>query len=160
MKAKALAVLLTPMLRMSSIVHIVDPFFDPMTPHCASVIKALGPLVGVGLDEVEPTLFVHWNAERERAPDPAKVKAECNKISGQCGGMPIQSRPLMETSRHGNTLHNRYILTEIGAVDLGRSPLDDPTLGDDDVCLLSYDRYTKRWNQYCGPSPEFDGVAS
>lgn len=49
----------------------------------------------------------------------------------------------------GEKVHNRYIITELGAVQFGTG-MDDGKKGEhDDVNLMDLDQYLQRWNQYC-----------
>jgi hypothetical protein len=58
----------------------------------------------------------------------------------------------------GETLDNRYILTEIGGVSFGVG-LDDGADGEtDEVTLLEDKTYRFRWAQFAGSEPAFELV--
>lgn len=66
----------------------------------------------------------------------------------------IDHRSLTER-QHGEKLHNRYILTELGGVGFPAG-LDEKPRATDDPWLLTREQHEVRWSQYAGRPPAFD----
>ena len=151
--AAEMAEVVAPMLKCSSVVIFVDPYFRPGHP------RYLGPFAA----------FLERIADRRPGGEPdrievhASTKYECTEVffRRECtrkfqrwipNGMPVRVRRLRER-QGGEQLHNRYILTDLGGVAFGTG-LDDGGEGaTDDITLLERDQYELRWSQYDGDPP-------
>jgi hypothetical protein len=56
----------------------------------------------------------------------------------------------------GETLHHRYILTELGGVSLLHGFDEGPPSETNEINIQSKDAYDLRWAQYAGAPPAFD----
>ncbi len=168
--AEQLAEVVAPMLRCASKAIFVDPNFKPEEQRFCRTLGAFlaamlrgrpGPMPYVELqvdqDKYGRKHFEQHCQKKLPAIVPVGLKLYIVRWKQRCGGQP---------------LHNRYILTDIGAVLFGHG-LDesgervDRTASEakapgnqcgstDDIVHLSEKTYLHRWRQYASDTPAFD----
>ena len=148
---------LAPLLRCSSTVIFVDPYFGPERPRYRRPFRAfLDRMVDRRPGENPERVEVHTSAEHTGTE--AFFRGECEAELPRCvpEGMRILVRRLSRKPG-GEQLHNRYILTDLGGVTFGIG-LDDGNEGEtDDITLMDRETYELRWSQYVGnPPPGFE----
>lgn len=149
-----LARALEPMLSNSSEIHFIDPHFKPYDPDYQSTLEAFlqaaldnrggspPSLVEVILDAtIEQT---HFETECRRHLPRRIPKA-----------LSVQFRRL-KSRGGGPELHNRYLLSDIGGVFLGRGLDRGDCAHSEDMALLEKQHYLQRWGEYVGPAPAYD----
>jgi hypothetical protein len=145
------------LLRSARYIFFIDPFLSP-----------------TGSAKKRRAMDAYLKAVAPRAVGCPPVQVEFQMNGERCGGshqdferdcqararfIPagLSVRFLRWKERPGGLrLHNRYILTEFGGVQLGHG-LDEGDEGDsDDMTLLDREQYQVRWSQYVGQPPAFD----
>lgn len=153
-KARPMADLVLPLLRCCGEVIFIDPHFGPENARHRRPLEAfLAALAGGRADVGSLKVEVH-----------AMVKSTTNSFRSGCEGQltPCIPAGMRVTFRRwtqrtgGETLHNRYILTDLGGLTFSHG-LDEGSAGEtDDVYLMDRLQYELRWQQYMGASPAFD----
>lgn len=152
--ADELAGALAPMLSNCSEVHLIDPHFGPEDYDYRATLEAFLRAIGVNRGGPAPALVEVITSERSTAEFFA---TECQtKLPRHIpAGMSIGFKRL-KARGGGAELHNRYVLTDIGGVTLGRGLDRGETGQSEDIALLERDHYLQRWQEYIGPDPAFD----
>lgn len=159
--AQDLQEVISPMLQIASIVLFIDP-------HFRTVSRFLMPLEYYFKAIVNRRSDVHhFRAHGVRFPEIEihRVNKRSNlSLSKLANILPHQLSLVIRTLRghsEGQSLHDRYILTDVGGLQLPRG-LDEGTsrTGEDlvDVLLLGEDLYQKRWDQYAYGAHAFEVV--
>ena len=155
--AAEMADAVAPLLRCSSEVIFVDPYFGPERPRYRRPFRAfLEQMVSQRPGEMPKRIEVHTGVEDTGTEE--FFRGECESRLRQC--VPEEVRVIVRRLRQkqdGERLHNRYILTNLGGVAFGIG-LDDGNEGEtDDITLMDRDQYELRWSQYGGDPPaEFE----
>lgn len=130
----------------ASELHLIDPHFGPDARRYREVLEALlGEVAAAGRvprlvrvhrsDNAMLSHFARTAAQERPRRIPAGTKVEFARWCEHAGG---------------NAVHNRYVLTELGGVTLGKA-LDAGAAGHrDDLNLMAPDQYRLRWAQYLG----------
>ncbi len=144
-----------PMLRCATRILFVDPYFRASKRNFRKPLEKF--LQVVTPRALEITAELHTSASYKNAPPWDYFQEECKDKLPHI--LPADVRLTVYRWRNrvgGETLHNRYILTDIGGVSFSHG-LDEGSLGTtDDVSRLSAGTYTKRWGNYAGPNFAFD----
>ena len=141
------------LLRAAEKIVFVDPYFDPAS------LDVVGPCLKTCFEKrtvKSPTLRIFSSSDRDKSPAFAHFDKECRDRlpSTLPEGQELTIRRL-QNRQGGETLHNRYILTELGGVHFGNSLVEK--IGDtDDLHLLERHQYEERWQQYASGDPAFD----
>lgn len=162
-----------PLLQMARHIIFVDPYFKATDPRFSEPFKAFMAIVASRTDKHLVAVELHTGVEREfkdRNPRDAMLEkkyaeeiiAGFQKVKRHILPDGIALRIVVWKERDkGDSLHNRYILTELGGVMVGFG-LDkekyDRSQSDDFVCLNNEGPYRDRWNDYLSSSPSFDLV--
>lgn len=156
--ATAMATAVEAMLRIAEVVIFVDPHFRPESSRHRRPLEAFlravldrRPLGAPGRVELQASL------DRENAPTPEFFREKCERSLPRC--IPTGLRLILRRLRQrpgAESLHNRYILTDIGGVIFGQG-LDDGAAGEtDDVSLMERAQFERRWQQHASETPEFE----
>ena len=143
------------MLRCATYLLFVDPHFRASLPRFRNPLAAF--LRYVRTDAPQVTIELHTGHVTENAPDWDTFRRECKRYLPRLvpTGLRLTVRR-WKIRAHGERLHNRYILADIGGVQFGVG-LDEGGQGTtDDVTLLSPQSYRRRFNEYSGPGHAFD----
>lgn len=133
--------------------HLVDPHFGPENSRHRKVLEAILRILAKHSD-VPEVIRLHC-AEKSTV---TFFESEAAKMASR---LPV--RMTVEFIRWkqragGEKLHNRYVLTELGGVTLGTG-LDEGSAGEtDDLNLLSYAQYERRWKQFVEDDGSFELV--
>lgn len=150
---------MAPLLRCSSDVIFVDPYFRLGPQRWRHPFKAfLERMVHQRPGEMPTRIEVHTSGKVTDSETKKLFRGECDTKLHQCvpKGMKVLVRRLKK-KQDGEQFHNRYILTDLGGVAFG-SGLDEGNEGEtDDITLMDRDQYQLRWSQYGGnPPAEFE----
>jgi hypothetical protein len=154
-QAADLAAAVAAMLRIARTVVFVDPYFGPDSFRHRVTLEAFlraaiqGRCVGdLGLVEVHTSM--------DNTGTRAVFEAGCEELLPRCIPAGIRLRVVrLDARAHGEQLHNRYILTDLGGVLFGAG-LDEGGHGTtDDLVVLDRAQYELRWQQHVG-APAFD----
>lgn len=159
--AHSLQEVAAPMLRIASKILFVDPHFDTITRYVqpfAHYFKAImdsriGSRSAQASRTTLPSLEIHCAEKRMRGEF-----SEIAHILPQHLSIVIYT---LKSLRGGQSLHNRYILTDVGGLefahglDEGTSPASDDR---DDVLLLEQDIFRQLWDQYANGAHAFTVV--
>ncbi len=148
-----MASVVAPVLRCSSIVIFIDPYFHPDRQRYRRPFETfLERTVHLRPCEEPTRVEVHTVTNYDWTED--YFRGMCETRLPQCipEGMRVLVRQLSQKPQ-GEKLHNRYILTDLGGVAFGTG-LDEGVAGEtDDVTLMDHEQYDKRWSQYGGDPP-------
>ena len=157
-RAHHIADMMRDMLRAGTNIVFVDPYFTPSKRRYRDVIGACVWASRERRVVSEPRIRI-YGAAREKGEERTYFESECRLHLPPVlpRGQKVTVCRLSDRPG-GEQLHNRYILTEHGAVifpaglDEGRSD----AAATDDVSLLSSDQYRVRSTQYAIDPPGFD----
>ena len=157
--AAEMADAVTPLLRCSSEVIFVDPYFRPGQLRYRGPFEAfLEQMVRQRPGGMPTRIEVHTSTKVKDTETKKFFRGECDTKLHECvpEGMKVLVRRLKE-KQDGEKFHNRYILTDLGGVAFGTG-LDEGNEGEtDDITLMDRDQYELRWSQYGGDPPaEFE----
>lgn len=147
---------LAPLLSTCGEVIFVDPYFSPDTSRYRNTLKA----------------FLRAIVETRNGPLPGRVEIHTSLETGATAGhfaekcrsrlpntVPRDMKVTIKRWKElpeGQSLHNRYILTDLGGISFGHG-LDEGSAGDtDDAGILPPRIYEKRWRQYGLADGAFD----
>lgn len=156
--ASDLSACLSSMLRASSKIVLVDPHFGPENPRHRRPLEALLRVAMSGRSCTLPIVEIYTNDDRE----PGFFARECTARLARIVPRGLHVRLMQIRERlGGETLHQRYVLTELGGVRI------DPGLDDDDgdggqtydLNLMDRAQYDLRWAQYTNTPSAFESVA-
>lgn len=167
--------LLKPLLRISSHVVFVDPFFNPCLPQYKNIYRLLfdgvkegrfypgasSPRIEIACENRKAMIGPKDN---QRPMDYSEFRRACLRELS-----PIIPSPLrVEVGRFlkrrnegpSDRLHGRWVLTELGGVNLqyGTDASDDWVGTLNDLHLMDKKPLHRRWNQYSNDCPAFDHV--
>ena len=153
-KAQNMADCVAPMLRCATRILFVDPYFRASRPDFRKPLKKF--LQVVAPRALEITAELHTSAYKN-APTWDFFQKECKDKLPYILPDGVHITVYRWRNRvEGETLHNRYILTDVGGVSFNNG-LDEGDPGTtDDVSRLSAATYAKRWGNYAGPNFAFD----
>jgi hypothetical protein len=150
--AEAMSQAVAPMLRICREAIFIDPHFSPVAARQRyiksfkaffSVMKRSGKLFRIEIQaDSKNNNFQEDCMEKMPRVIPRNLKVRF---------LQLQERP------NGPELHDRYILTDIGGLELSRG-LDEGN-GEVRITLLNRESYIKLWNYYCSENPAFDYVS-
>ncbi len=151
-RAADMADAVAPVLRISSVILFVDPYFSPAERRyrrtLAAFLHAAATARPGGPPERIEVLLSSEHSGTERF-----FRQVCGQLS-RCvpSGLQVVLRRLAEKP-DGEKLHNRYVLTDLGGMEFGVG-LDEGNRGQtDDLTLLGRTAYGLRWSQYSGEPP-------
>lgn len=151
--AAEMADAVAPLLRCSSDVIFVDPYFGPERPRYRRSFEAfLERMVSQRPGEMPKRVEVHTAADNTGTEE--FFRGECDTKLRRCvpKGTQVLVRRLKQ-KQDGEKLHNRYILTDLGGITFGTG-LDTGNEGEtDDITLMDRGQYELRWSQYGGDPP-------
>lgn len=155
-KANDLAECLAPLLRNAGKIVIVDPWFSASShKHTRSLraiaARAASPRPGAPLE----CILIRTKATTGGPVE--NFKADCQDKLPRLlpEGLKLRVTRLKERD-DGETLHNRYVLTEIGGVRMGYG-IDEGSKGaTDDLSVMSEESWRLRWHQYASDCPAFE----
>lgn len=155
-QARPMADLVLPLLRCCGEAIFIDPHFGPENRrHRRPLEEFLAVLVHRRADMGSLRVEVHTEV---KSPE-AFFRTQCQNQLGRCipAGLSVKIRRWTQRSG-GETLHNRYILTDLGGLIFSHG-LDEGNPGEtDDVSLMDRGQYILRWNQYVSDAPAFDSM--
>jgi len=153
-KARPMADLLLPLLRCCGEAIFIDPYFGPGKPGYRRSLEAFLAALASGRADVG-SLKIEVHAEVKSTADFFRNGCEGQFASCIPAGLRVTFRRWTQRTG-GETLHNRYILTDLGGLTFSHG-LDEGSAGEtDDVYLMDRLQYELRWQQYMGTSPAFD----
>ncbi len=149
-----------PMLSNCQEAHFIDPYFSPGDPDYRTSLEAFldamldnrgGPLPG-------PVTVITSEKSKAAPFSSSHGDGDLQKLSRHIPrGMEVVLKRYKERGG-GAELHNRYILTNLGGVFLGKG-IDKGDSGHmDDVALLEKEHYLLRWKEYVEGPIAFDLV--
>lgn len=151
--AEKIADAVAPLLRCSTEIIFVDPYFGPERRRYRRQFEAFMKRVFrqrlVGMPK---RIEVHTATDNTGTRE--FFQEECDRRLRLCipKGMSVIVRRLRQ-KQDGEKLHNRYILTDLGGVVFGTG-LDEGEEGEtDDITLMDRHQYDLRWSQYGGDPP-------
>ena len=143
-----------PLLRCSSQVVFVDPYFGPEKARYRRPFEAFLQAMILQRPGRMPKLIEVHTAAADCPRTEKYVREECDRSLPRC--VPENVRVLVRRLRQkqaGERLHNRYILSDLGGVSFGYG-LDEGNEGEtDDITLMEREQYEARWSQYSGDPP-------
>lgn len=158
-KAGLMADKIAPVLRMCSVLVLVDPHFGPEKSRYRRTLESFLERAKECPGTLPKRLEILTSASKTGCR--SCFEKECHNRLPACvpRGMRIVVRRL-ESKPGGESLHNRYVLTEFGGVRFDHG-LDEGKPGTtDDLSLLERHVYVERWRQYHakdgGPPPAFE----
>ena len=146
-KAAAMAEVFRDLLRCSSKIIFVDPYFDPAASRYSRPFAALLKSMMWKRPTSHPTeIKVIASSEKLRAKH---FRTGCQKLSNKIPAGVTVGFQQISNKTSGEKIHNRYILTNLGGVFLGAG-LDESNSPDDtdDISLMSLSQHAERWAQY------------
>ena len=155
--AASMATHLEPMLRCATRILFIDPHFRPGEPRFQNPLQKFLKIICDGSREVTLEYHTMHNAQK---PTWDLFLSECKQYLPRLipRGFTLTVRRWEERGEE-EKLHNRYILTDIGGVQIGTG-LDegDPDTTDtDDILRLSFELWQQRLEDYGYDSkPAFD----
>jgi hypothetical protein len=152
--AESIADCVASMLRCSTKILFVDPYFRAIKPEFNKSLAAF--LQRVAGQDSQITVELH-TADRDDAPPFSMFKKECETYLPRI--VPVGLTLIIRRWRQregGRGMHNRYILTDIGGVKFGWGFGEGKPGESDDVSLLSVENYRLRLEEYAGPKHAFD----
>jgi hypothetical protein len=154
--ASAMASAVAGILRTARVVVLVDPYFGPESGRHRRPLQAfLRALVNSRSSGPPARVEVHCSFKSEATEEFFRSECETRLPQIVPAGLEITLFRLRERAG-GESLHNRYILTDIGGVSFGFG-LDEGDEGaTDDLQLLDRVQYEERWQQYANEPPAFD----
>lgn len=154
-EAAAMADAVASLLRISRRVIFVDPYFAPGEQRYLRPFRAfLERLVHSRPGDEPERIEIHASTEYECTEE--FFRGKCTKVF--CRSVPQGVRVFVRRLSQkpgGESLHNRYILTERGGIYFGAG-LDEGKEGEsatDDLALMDRHHYDLRWSQYRGDPP-------
>lgn len=163
--ANSLQEAISPMLRIASTILFVDPHFSTMPRYIQPFnryFKAIGDLRNGGHSSrasgsVFPSIEIHRSEQRKRSRNDFSLSKVADILPRQLSAVIYTLR----RSDHGQSLHNRYVLTDVGGLEFPHG-LDEGTSHSsddyDDVLLLEEDIYRQLWSQYANGAHAFEVV--
>jgi hypothetical protein len=155
--AKQMALALAPMLRGAHFIVFIDPYFQPQearfrNPFREFLLASIVGRAGVPLKSVHLLCAADG---MEMSADYFRAVCERQLPRTVPHGLTISVARLRERDR-SEKLHNRYVITDLGAVAF-QIGLDEGDEGEsDDVQLLERALYELRYQQYVSDTPAFD----
>ena len=145
--AAEMASAVSSMLRISSRLVFIDPYFDDRSrkwnPFLAFLDAAMNKRVSDNLD-----ILVVYGADKDRSAAPDFL---ANKLAKSGIKLPdccsVSFRSIREIP-DGEKLHNRYVLSDVGGMSFGIGLDEEDESHQDDVFLLDDQKYRLRWSQY------------
>jgi hypothetical protein len=154
--ATAMAGTVAAMLRIAEVVIFVDPYFGPERSRHRRPLEAFLRAVSNGRPLGAPGR-VEVQTSQDRTGTLEFFQDECRNRLRRCvpAGQCLVLRRLRERPG-GESLHNRYILTDLGGVIFPQG-LDDGDTGEtDDVTLMDRAQFEARWQQHDAGAPAFE----
>lgn len=152
-KAADMAEAVASLLRCSSEVIFVDPHFGPDKARYRRPFEAfLEAMICQRPGRMPKRIQVYTGADHTGTDE--YFRGGCERELPRC--VPENVRVLVRRLRQkqgDEQLHNRYILSDLGAVSFGYG-LDEGNEGEtDDITLMDQEQYEARWSQYSGDPP-------
>lgn len=158
-QASALASAVGPLLRISKRILLIDQHFNPSESRYRNSLEVLLDDVYQHSTSPIPTLRVevHLTADGDSKPTATHFQSQCQQRMSRIirAGMGVRFVRWHQRSG-GETLHHRYILTELGGLSLLHGFDEGPAGETNEINIQSKDTYALRWAQYAGDPPAFD----
>jgi hypothetical protein len=136
----------------SSVLHLVDPHFRPDRDRHSDVLIAVMAALAIRRSAVS-NVHVHCSDE-DLGLEFFEQKA-ASLAPRIPTGMSVKFTRWRERTG-GEKLHNRYILTDLGAISFGVGLDEGPAGQTDDLLLLPRPLYELRWAQYVTDNGAFE----
>ena len=146
--ANEMAAAVAAMLRIAEIVIFVDPYFGPERPRHRRPLEAfLRALLASRPLDSPRRIEVHTSLDSTGTRE--FFESECQHRLPGCIPAGVELIILRLRQRPGGeSLHNRYILTDVGGVIFNQG-LDDGPVGEtDDITVMERAQYEVRWSQH------------
>ena len=154
-KAADMAEAVASLLRCSSIVVFVDPYFGPEKPRYRRPFEAfLERMILQRPGGMPKRIEIEVHTAADHTGTEEFFREECERRLPRCVPEKMRVRMRRLRQKHGGEqLHNRYILSDLGGVSFGYG-LDEGNEGEtDDITLMDRDQYELRWSQYYPGDP-------
>lgn len=147
---KALADALRPMLANCSTAYFIDPHFAPNQQRYRQSMAAFFRALTTKRPGAIPSEVVVLSKKIDQGHDFFNRYCETYMPRILPTGLSVRFRRI-QSKPGGPTLHNRYILTDIGGVSLAHG-LDRGNATDrEDIALLAKDHFKEKWRDYVDP---------
>jgi len=161
--SEAMAKQLSPLLRTSSRIILVDPYFEADKPEFAQVLSLLlvSAVSNRSIDRTWPDVTVMSGVgDREKPASGVSIEVQLrNESSHRCSRAKEHLGPYIPKGMKvtfvciaqfldGDQIHNRLLLTNVGGavIPYGTKAMDENVF--DDITPLFLGQYRKRWRQY------------
>jgi hypothetical protein len=156
-KAFEMAKTISPMLRNSSHIVFIDPYFKPHDAKWRKTLQAFLYEASAGRDScssLKLEYYVSGDYEKSHSWDFFKINCQKNIPACLAPNTRINFKRWLQKG-NGEKLHDRFILTDIGGAGFTMG-LDEGNAGESQtIFLLDKKTYQIRWSQYI-KSPVFD----
>lgn len=163
--ASNLQEIVSPMLQIASTILFVDPHFSTIPRYIQPFNRYFREIVDSRYrgrssrpsSAVFPHIEIHRSEKRKRSRNDLSLSKMADILPHQLSALVYTLR----RSNDGQSLHNRYILTDVGGLEFPHG-LDEgtshPSDDYDDVLLLEEDIYRQLWSQYANGAHAFEVV--
>lgn len=138
----------TDFLRLSSNITFVDPYFSDREGMLSPMLKFI-ELCGTNSPIEHKDIYI---LAKERAAQPSAqylLDAITNHQLFSANGIKSLTVILLNEKASGEALHNRYIISDLGALLWGIGLDERHSEVNDDVVMLNEEIFSKRFEQYC-----------
>ncbi len=145
--ANEMASVIANMLRLSTHIVFVDPYFGDRSNKWKPFLRFIEAAL-TNKPKEELLIEVIYGFDKKSTPDTphlsSKLRRESPNFTERC---TVVFKAVREKYK-GEKIHNRYVLTDIGGVSFAVGLDEEDENHQDDVALLSKESYTLRWQQY------------
>lgn len=151
-RANDMASALSSLLSISTRILFIDPHFGPENSRYRKPLQEFLRKATLARRAALPVIEVHAKVKASEE----FFRAECHKLARIIPSGVAVKFVRWQQKENGQSLHNRYVLTDFGGV-LFSHGLDEGRIGEtDDITLLDRKSYERRWSEYTGINPAFD----
>lgn len=144
------------LLRVSSRIVLVDPYFRPDKRDAVRVLVALCRAAGAC-----KTIDVHARLGNERDPTHEHFSTGCSSVLERALPDGVQVTVHTWSQRRGGPrLHNRYLLTDVAGVQFGDSVSGGAAGEQDHLAILPDASRAELWAQYVDPGTGFERIGT
>jgi hypothetical protein len=154
------------LLRTSSHIILVDPYFNPNESRFIEVMRHMLNMIADSTYKRATPILVELHTSINEGRKKGNWDYWLNEKRNGSQAVLSQITPkdlcltviIWKEFDDGEKLHNRYVLTELGGVCFGTG-LDQQENGTgqtDDLIRMLEEQRQYRWNQYAGPDPAFE----
>jgi hypothetical protein len=159
--AADIAAAVAPFLKMGEVLILVDPHVRPQEQRYSRSLRALFEMARRTDGSFPKRLELHigLDPEDDAAPDLDWLVDKCERFLPIVLPVGVELKVKILTQRAGGKkLHNRYLLTDIGAVKVDPG-LDEGDAGERfELIRLSDELYRALWDDYASQQPSFDCI--